>query len=249
MSSLILKLENLTKTFGNLKVLDNISIDLENINSLGIIGPSGGGKSTLLRLIAGLEKPTEGNIQLNNYKLNSGKGKETLEFHKNIGVVFQQYNLFPQLTALRNISLVLEKVHNKSIQEAEKITIDLFRKFGLEEHKDKKPHQLSGGQKQRIAIVRALAIDSEILMLDEPTAALDPILTSEVLEMIGTLKKEQKDFIIVTHEMGFARSVADYILFVDKGKIVEYGLSKELFEKPKTEELKNFLGKILEWKM
>ena len=174
---------------------------------------------------------------MNNYKLNSGKGKETLEFHKNIGVVFQQYNLFPHLTALRNISLVLEKVHNKSIQEAEKITIDLFRKFGLEEHKDKKPHQLSGGQKQRIAIVRALAIDSEILMLDEPTAALDPILTSEVLEMIGTLKKERKDFIIVTHEMGFARSVADYILFVDKGKIVEYGLSKELFEKPKTEEL------------
>jgi polar amino acid transport system ATP-binding protein len=145
--------------------------------------------------------------------------------------------------------LVLEKVHNKSIQEAEKITIDLFRKFGLEEHKDKKPHQLSGGQKQRIAIVRALAIDSEILMLDEPTAALDPILTSEVLEMIGTLKKERKDFIIVTHEMGFARSVADYILFVDKGKIVEYGVSKELFEKPKTEELKNFFGKILEWKM
>lgn len=125
--------------------------------------------------------------------------EEILEFHKNIGVVFQQYNLFPHLTALRNISLVFKKVHNKSIQEAEKITIDLFRKFGLEEHKDKKLHQLSGGQKQRIAIVRALAIDSEILMLDEPTAALDPILTSEVLEMIGTLKKERKDFIIVTH--------------------------------------------------
>ena len=246
---MMLKLEKLTKTFGNLKVLDEISVELENINSLGIIGPSGGGKSTLLRLLAGLETITEGSVQLNNYKLNNEKGKKSLEFHKNIGVVFQQYNLFPHLTALRNISLVLEKVHNKSKEEAETITIGLFKKFGLEEHKDKKPHQLSGGQKQRIAIVRALAIDSELLMLDEPTAALDPILTSEVLEMIGLLKKENKDFIIVTHEMGFARSVADYILFVDKGKIVEHGFAKDLFQDPKTEELKKFFGKILEWKM
>ena len=242
---MMLKLEKLTKTFGNLKVLDEISVELENINSLGIIGPSGGGKSTLLRLLAGLETITEGSIQLNNYKLNNEKGKKSLEFHKNIGVVFQQYNLFPHLTALRNISLVLEKVHNKSKEEAENITIGLFKKFGLEEHKDKKPHQLSGGQKQRIAIVRALAIDSELLMLDEPTAALDPILTSEVLEMIGLLKKENKDFIIVTHEMGFAKEVCDRVIFMADGEIVEESSPEEMFSNPKNERTKNFLNMVL----
>ncbi len=244
-----LKIENLLKQFAKLDVIKDINIDIQNVKSIGIIGPSGGGKSTLLRLISGLESITEGNITINKHLLTNEDKKQSLEFHKNIGVVSQQYNLFPHLAALRNITIVLEKVHGKSLEEANVKALHLFEKFGLIEHKDKKPYQLSGGQKQRIAIIRALAIDAELIMLDEPTAALDPILTLEVLEMIMTLKKEEKEFIIVTHEMGFARNVADYILYMDDGKILEHGCANEIFENPKTDELKSFLSKILEWKI
>ena len=205
---MMLKLEKLTKTFGNLKVLDEISVELENINSLGIIGPSGGGKSTLLRLLAGLETITEGSIQLNNYKLNNEKGKKSLEFHKNIGVVFQQYNLFPHLTALRNISLVLEKVHNKSKEEAENITIGLFKKFGLEEHKDKKPHQLSGGQKQRVAIARTLMLDQQYICFDEPTSSLDKETTNSIINLIKKLADKGMGVLIVSHDIDFQNKVA-----------------------------------------
>ncbi len=243
-----LKIENLVKSFSALDVIKNISVEIKDVKSIGIIGASGGGKSTLLRLIAGLEDITSGKIVINSSALTDEKMKDPLEFHKKIGVVFQQYNLFPHLTAIRNITIVLEKVHQKDKEVADKIATALLSKFGLLEHKDKKPHQLSGGEKQRIAIIRALAINAELILLDEPTAALDPILTLDVLEMIKTLKNEEKEFIIVTHEMGFARKVADYILFVENGVIKEHGYSDEIFDFPKTEELKSFLSKVLEWK-
>ena len=241
---MILKLENLTKTFGNLKVLDNINIDLENINSLGIIGPSGGGKSTLLRLIAGLEKPTEGSIQLNNYKLNSGKEKETLEFHKNIGVVFQQYNLFPHKTALENVMEGPVAVQGKSVAEAREQALLLLQKVGLGDKTDLYPYQLSGGQQQRVGIARALAIAPELLLFDEPTSALDPELVQDVLDTMKNLAQEGWTMVVVSHEIKFALDVATKVVVMDGGVIVEQGAPEELFRNPQHERTRRFLQQI-----
>jgi len=241
-----ISIKNLTKSFGKQVVLDNLNLELSDIHSLAIIGPSGGGKSTLLRILAGLEIPQEGDITINSQKLLFDY-KNLQSYRKEIGVVFQAFNLFPHLTALRNITLPLEKVHCISPEEAESRASELLDKFQLGEHKHKRPHQLSGGQQQRVAIVRAIALQAKFMLLDEPTSALDPILTSEVLDSITEIKKEKKDLIIVTHEMGFARNVADHLIFVDKGIIVEKGDPKELFKNPKTPELKEFLGKTLKY--
>lgn len=241
-----ISIKNLTKSFGKQVVLNNLNLELSDIHSLAIIGPSGGGKSTLLRILAGLEVPQEGDITINSQKLHFDY-KHLQSYRKEIGVVFQAFNLFPHLTALRNITLPLEKVHGISPEEAENRASELLDKFQLGEHKHKRPHQLSGGQQQRVAIVRAIALQAKFMLLDEPTSALDPILTSEVLDSITEIKREKKDLIIVTHEMGFARNVADHLIFVDNGIIVEQGDPKELFENPKTPELKEFLGKTLKY--
>ncbi len=242
-----LSINNLTKSFNDKVVLRNISVELENCHSLAIIGPSGGGKSTLLRILAGLQKPSSGEIYINDVRVPSTE-KELREYRKTIGVVFQSLNLFPHITALENIVLPLVNVHGYKRQNAVQLADELLHRFQLEEHKNKKPSQLSGGQQQRAAIARALAIDSKFLLFDEPTSALDPELTSEVLDMINELEGQKKDLILVTHEMGFARQSCDYIVFISDGQVLEHGNSKNLFDSPKTPELKNFLNKILEWR-
>ncbi|MEG0136513.1 MAG: amino acid ABC transporter ATP-binding protein [Cetobacterium sp.] len=237
---------NLTKKYNNQIVLDNLNLDIKNIHSLVIIGPSGGGKSTLLKVIAGLVTPETGTVRINNKNL-SFEEKYLEKYRKTIGIVFQSYNLFPHLTALENIILPLEKIHGFPKDESYKKALNLLEKFQLLEHMNKKPKQLSGGQQQRVAIIRMLALDSEFLLLDEPTSALDPYLVSEVLDTIMELKKEKKDLILVTHQMSFAKAVGDYLIYVDKGKIIEHGNPKEVLESPKSEELKFFLSKILKY--
>lgn len=242
-----LSLNNLTKTFDCKLVLRNITLDLHDFHSLAIIGPSGGGKTTLLKILAGLQKPTSGEVYVNGEKISSSE-RELNEYRKTVGMVFQSYNLFPHLSALENIILPLVQVHKYTRPQAAHKAGDLLERFQLADHQHKKPHQLSGGQQQRVAIARALAIDSKFLLLDEPTSALDPELTSEVLDTIHTLKEQDKDLILVTHEMGFARQSCDHIVFVSEGQILEHGSSENIFTAPQTPELKSFLNKILEWR-
>jgi len=241
-----IKISNLKKIYNNQIVLNNLELNIKDVHSLVIIGPSGGGKSTLLRILAGLEKPEDGMITINNKVLPS-KETELIEYRKTIGVVFQAFNLFPHLSALTNITLPLEKVHKIDKVEANLRATTLLNKFQLEDHAHKYPSQLSGGQQQRVAIARAVALESQFLLLDEPTSALDPALTSEVLDSILELKKEKKDLVLVTHEMGFAKNVADYILFIDKGRVLESGNASSIFSNPKTPELKEFLSKTLKY--
>ena len=241
-----IKISNLRKVYDGQVVLNNLEIHVKDVHSLVIIGPSGGGKSTLLRILAGLEIPEDGMITINN-KILPTKESELHEYRKTIGMVFQAFNLFPHLSALANITLPLEKVHKIKKLEAESRARTLLERFQLGEHSHKFPSQLSGGQQQRVAIARAVALESQFLLLDEPTSALDPALTSEVLDSILELKREKKDLILVTHEMGFAKNVADYILFVGSGKILEFGRADEIFSNPKTPELTEFLGKTLKY--
>ncbi len=245
-----LNIINLTKRFGSHVVLNKTSVHIDNVNTLVIIGPSGGGKTTLLRIIAGLESPEGGTIEVNNHPIPTDTEQDIEHspimraYRKKIGVVFQAYNLFPHLTALQNITLPLIKVHQLSEQEANDRATHLLSRFKLGEHAHKKPFKLSGGQKQRIAIARAISLQPEYLLLDEPTSALDPEFTSEVLEMIEELK-HQTDIIIVTHHLGFARSSADHMFFVSNQKILENGHPNDIFDRPQSPELKNFFSKVL----
>ncbi len=234
--------KNLHKSYDK-KVLNNVSLEIQDKSIVAIIGPSGGGKSTFLRLLSGIEEPCQGTILVNNILVEK---KNIKEYHKKIGFVFQSHSLFPHLSVLRNITLILEEIHKLEKVQAEKKAKILLEKFGLIEHINKKPQQLSGGQSQRVSIVRSLAINPNILFFDEPTSSLDPILTFEVLDTIKKLKEEKKDFIIVTHEIGFAKEVADYILFIDKGDIIEHG-KKDILKNPKSSELREFLSKVLSW--
>ncbi|MGX6592158.1 amino acid ABC transporter ATP-binding protein [Cetobacterium ceti] len=241
-----LNIENLSKKFGSQQVLSELNLRIKDKHSLVIIGPSGGGKSTLLKVVAGLVSPENGKIEINGEKISFDE-KYLNEYRKTIGVVFQAYNLFPHLSALENIILPLEKVHNLEKKEAYKRAENLLEQFKLTEHKNKKPSQLSGGQQQRVAIIRTLALDSKFLLLDEPTSALDPYLVSEVLDTIMDLRREGRDLILVTHQMSFAKAVGDYLIYVDKGKILEEGHPEEVLNNPKTEELRNFLSKTLKY--
>lgn len=236
-----LELQNVIKYYGDKCVLKDISITLQDVGVLALIGPSGSGKSTLLRLMAGLESFDGGKIIVGGVALEE---KNLKEYRKQIGFVFQDHNLFSHLSILENICLVLEKVHQVPRKEAEKRANLLLEKFGLEEHKHKLSHQISGGQSQRVSIVRALSIEPKLMMLDEPTSSLDPILTYDVLLSIRTLLEQKKDVMLVTHEIGFAKEIADYILYMEDGRIVEHG-NKEIFDSPKTKELKEFLDKVL----
>ncbi len=241
-----LELRSLSKQYGSLKVLDQVTLSLEDVHSLVFIGPSGGGKTTLLRLLAGLETPDSGEILLNGTPVDF-QSEQTLRTHrKRIGMVFQAYNLFPHLNALKNITLPLEKVHGIDPDQAESDAITLLNRFNLSEHALKKPSQLSGGQKQRIAICRAVASRPEFLLLDEPTSALDPEYTSEVLDLIQELHHEDMRLILVTHEMGFARQAADYILFVGEGGIIARGTPEELFQN-RDPRVSRFFNKVLKY--
>lgn len=240
---MILKIENLRKKFGDQLVLNDINLDIDDHHIIGMIGPSGGGKSTLLRMIAGFEPITGGEISINSIDV---KENEEL-LHKKCGFVFQSHNLFLHLNILDNITIILEKVHKIEKNESIKIAKTLLKQFGLIEHILKKPDQLSGGQSQRVALVRALAINPDVLLFDEPTSSLDPVLTYEVLDAILKLKDDKKDFIIVTHEIGFVKQVADYIVFIHDGRLVEHG-DVSIIDNPKTKELKNFLSKVFSWR-
>lgn len=236
-----LSINNLNKYYGSQQVLKDLSLNLENVSKLALIGASGSGKSTLLRLIAGLEDFESGSLEVNGQNL---KTIDLESYRKRVGFVFQDHNLFNHLSVLDNILLVLEKVHKRKREEVIDEVSNLLDRFGLYAHKDKKPHQISGGQSQRVSIVRALSIKPDIVLLDEPTSSLDPVLTYEVLKAIETLAKEEKDFVIVTHELGFARSVADYVVFMQDGQILEQG-NPTILQNPQTDALKDFLSKVL----
>ncbi len=237
---------NLSKRFDNSRTVIEPMDFADDIHTLAIIGPSGGGKSTLLRILGGLITPTTGDILMDGVPIGCDE-HELQHYRANLGFVFQQSGLFKHLSALENITLPLEKVHGFSKEAAEERAMALLRRFGLENDGLKRPNELSGGQQQRVAIARAIAAKPKLLLLDEPTSALDPEYTTEVLDIVNELKTEGLDFIIVTHEMGFAHRACEKVAFLCEGKLMEYGFSAELFAEPKTKQLKSFLGKLLEW--
>ena len=241
-----LEISQLSKSFKGHDVLKQITLHLEKVHTLVLIGPSGGGKSTLLRIIAGLEYPDSGHLAINGEMVQFDE-PSLLRHRRNIGTVFQAFNLFPHLTALQNITLPLEKVHGFTPREASEQAHAFLKRFRLETQGQKRPAELSGGQRQRIALARAVAIRPKLLLLDEPTSALDPEMTAEVLEMIEDLRKEGRDFILVTHEMGFARQIAEEVVLLAHGEIVESGSVKQVFEHPVHETTRQFLAKVLKY--
>jgi polar amino acid transport system ATP-binding protein len=241
-----LKATDLCKSFGRQIVLKNVNLDLDEVHTLAFIGPSGGGKSTLLRIVAGLEKPDSGTLSLNDREI-IYREKELLAHRRTVGTVFQAFNLFPHLTALQNITLPLEKVHQYNPAEARQVAEVILERFGLSEHGHKSPAQLSGGQRQRVAIARAISIKPKLLLFDEPTSALDPEMTAEVLDVIGELREEGRDLVLVTHQMGFAHRVADQIALLSAGEIIECGPPKQVLDNPQSETARQFLAKILKY--
>jgi polar amino acid transport system ATP-binding protein len=241
MTEEILTIEHLTKRFGDMTVLEDLNLTVRQREVIVIVGPSGCGKSTLLRCINALEEIQEGEIRLDGQRI-SGNSGDLAELRRKIGMVFQSYDLFPHLNVLDNITLAPRKVLKTPAAEAEAEARSMLKRVGLEEKAESFPRQLSGGQKQRVAIVRALCMHPEILLFDEVTAALDPEMVREVLEVILDLANEGKTMLIVTHEMQFARAVADRILFLDGGHIVEQAAPEEFFDAPKTQRAKDFLN-------
>lgn len=244
-------INDLTKVFPDGKiVLDQVNLR-DEVNTLAIIGPSGGGKSTLLRILGGLLPQSSGGFSLDGMGVSDSSETQTKEalrgYRKKIGFVFQQNGLFSHLTALENITVPLRKVHGYSKEDALQRGNELLKQFGLQEDSYKKPSKLSGGQQQRISIARAISAKPNYLLLDEPTSALDPEYTTEVLDTVNILKKEGIQFIVVTHEMGFARHACEKVAFLNQGKLWEYGSSENLFTNPETPELQRFFGKLLEW--
>ncbi len=231
-------IKNLNKKYDGVTILEDINIELDDVEAVVLLGISGSGKSTLLRLMSGMEQGYDGEILINDEEVN------TREFKDKIGFVFQTGSLFPHLTLLDNIVLILNKIKKVPKEQAINKVTDLLERFSLIEHADKYPNMLSGGQQQRASIVRSLALGSEIFFFDEPTSALDPILTNEVLDAIMELRKLGKKFIIVTHEIGFARRAADYILFLQDENLIEHG-DISILDNPKTPEFKEFLNKVL----
>ncbi len=241
-----LDLIDISKSYGDHVALDGVTLSITEMRTIAIMGPSGGGKSTLLRIIAGLETPDKGILSLEGKTVRFDEN-HLLPYRRRVGVVFQSFNLFPHLTAQENISLPLEKVHGYSRDDASEYALQLLSRFQLERHARKTPAQLSGGQQQRVAIARAVAIKPRLLLFDEPTSALDPEMTVEVLDLISELRTEGRPLLIVTHEIGFARKVADQIIFVHEGRVLEHGNAKDLFEEPATPELRKFLDKVLRY--
>ena len=240
----MINVENLSKNFGNLKVLKNISTTINKGEIISIIGPSGSGKSTFLRCINKLEEPTEGHIYIDGMDL-MDKNTDINKIRERVGMVFQHFNLFPNMTVLENLTLSPTIVKKESKEEAEKYALYLLQKVGLSDKANSYPTQLSGGQKQRIAIARALAMKPEVILFDEPTSALDPEMIKEVLDVMRDLAKEGMTMLIVTHEMGFAKNVGNRILFMDNGEIIEDCSPKDFFENPTNERIKDFLNKVL----
>ena len=236
----ILKVNNVSKRYEDITVFENMNLTVKRGEVVVIVGPSGCGKSTFLRCLNALEDIQDGEIVLDGQKVDAAS-KNIGNIREKAGMVFQSYDLFPHLTVLQNLMLAPVKVKKRDKKEVEAEALTLLERVGLLTKKDNYPRQLSGGQKQRVAIVRALIMHPEILLLDEITAALDPEMVREVLEVVLSLAKEGRTMIIVTHEMQFARAVADRMVFIDNGRIVEEGSPEEFFDLPKTDRLKQFL--------
>ena len=236
--------ENVEKWYGQFQALKGITTSIKEGEVVVIFGPSGSGKSTFIRTLNRLEPHDKGSIKIDGIEINDDV--EDLEkLRSNVGMVFQQFNLFPHLTVLRNISLAPQKVKNLSKKESEGLAFELLERVGIPEQAYKFPGQLSGGQQQRVAIARALAMQPKIMLFDEPTSALDPEMIKEVLEVMTKLAKSGMTMIVVTHEIGFAKEVADRFIFFDEGLIVEEGTAKQVFNNPKEERTKLFLSQIL----
>ena len=240
----MIKIENLNKYFGGKHVLKNINLQIEKGEVVALIGPSGSGKSTLIRCIDYLEEPTSGNIYINGKNI-AQSGKDIDSIRQKIGMVFQHFNLFPHKTVLENITLAPVLTGRLTKDEAEKKAMELLKIMDLLDKKDAYPNSLSGGQKQRIAIARSLAMDPEIMLFDEATSALDPEMVGEVLNVMKYLAEEGMTMIVVTHEMAFAKQVADRVIFMADGEIVEENSAVNLFENPENPRTREFLSKVL----
>jgi polar amino acid transport system ATP-binding protein len=243
-SEVLIKVEKLKKSFDKTDVLKGISTEIRKGDVVVVIGPSGSGKSTFLRTLNLLEKPTDGTILFEGVDITNPKVNINIHRQK-MGMVFQQFNLFPHMTILKNMTIAPMKLLKKTKEESEAKAMELLKKVGLEDRAYSYPSQLSGGQKQRIAIVRALCMEPDVMLFDEPTSALDPEMVGEVLQVMKNLAEEGMTMVIVTHEMGFAREVADRVLFIDEGVIMEENSPEEFFGNPKSPRLKDFLSKVL----
>ncbi len=242
-----ISLKSLCKSFDDVKVLDSIDFS-DEVTTLAIIGPSGGGKSTLLRILGGLLPQTSGEVLINGKAIPSDE-VELAKYRSTLGFVFQDGGLFYHMSARDNIATPLSVVHGIPEEEAERQADELLERFGIASESDKRPAQLSGGQRQRVAIARAVAARPQMLLLDEPTSALDPEYTTDVLDLLRTLRDEGTHFIVVTHEMGFARHACDKVAFLCEGRLLEYGKSSSIFDNPQTTQLQRFLSKLLEWRI
>lgn len=240
----MIKVRNLQKSFGDNHVLNGIDVDIRKGECVCVIGPSGSGKSTFLRCLNLLEKPEEGEIYINGQDIMDPK-LNVDKYRENLGMVFQHFNLFPNMTVKQNITLAPVRLKKWTKEEADTKAIELLRRVGLECKADTYPNKLSGGQKQRVAIARALAMNPEVMLFDEPTSALDPEMVGEVLDVMKSLVKEGMTMVVVTHEMGFAREVANRVFFMDGGGILEEGTPEQIFDHPQEERTKAFLSKVL----
>lgn len=240
----MLVVKNLKKNFGENQVLKGIDEHIKQGEVVCVIGPSGSGKSTFLRCLNLLEEPTSGEIYLDGEQINAEK-TDINKVRQKLGMLFQNFNLFPHKTVMENIILAPVNVLGKTAEESEKTGLELLKRVGLEDKKDAYPSSLSGGQKQRVAIARALAMNPEAMLFDEPTSALDPEMVGDVLEVMRDLAKKGMTMIIVTHEMGFAREVADRVIFMDEGYLIEEGSPENIFDNPKEERVREFLEKVL----
>ena len=240
----LIQVQNLGKSFGNIEVLKDITVDIYKGDVVFVVGPSGSGKSTFLRCLNRLEEPTKGHIYFERTDITDPK--TYIDKHRQkMGMVFQQFNLFPHMDIMKNLTLAPMKLQGKSQQEAEAEAMRLLERVGLADRAHAYPSQLSGGQKQRIAIVRALCMKPDVMLFDEPTSALDPEMVGEVLNVMRDLAAEKMTMVVVTHEMGFAREVATRVMFMDGGYFMEEAAPEEFFSNPKNERLKSFLSKVL----
>ncbi len=243
-NEVLIKTENLQKAFGKIEVLKGIDTEIKKGEVVVIIGPSGSGKSTFLRTLNLLEEPTGGHIYFEGTDITDPKVNINVHRQK-MGMVFQQFNLFPNMTVLKNMTIAPVKLKKATKAEAEERALSLLDRVGLKDRANAYPSQLSGGQKQRVAIVRALCMQPDVMLFDEPTSALDPEMVGEVLDVMKALANEGMTMAVVTHEMGFAKEVADRVLFIDQGIIMEEGTPEEVFGNPKSPRLQDFLSKVI----
>ncbi len=240
----LIQVQGLGKSFGDMEVLKGITVDIHEGDVVFVVGPSGSGKSTFLRCLNRLEEPTAGKIFFEGIDITDPK-TDIDKHRQRMGMVFQQFNLFPHMPVMKNLTIAPMKLQGKSQAEAEATAMELLARVGLADRAEAYPSQLSGGQKQRIAIVRALCMKPDVMLFDEPTSALDPEMVGEVLSVMRELAHEKMTMVVVTHEMGFAKEVANRVMFMDEGYFMEENNPKDFFENPQNERLKNFLSKVL----